>query len=87
MILELIEQSIDDNKYSSKGGTKTKDLYLAVCEFMSVYVPEKATKGEVARIAIESVGGNPNLAVSSRGGTETKATLKELYYHIVELNE
>lgn len=87
LVLELIEQSIDDKKYSSKGGTKTKDLYLAVCEFMSANVPEKATKGEVARIAIDSVGGDPDLAVSSRGGTETKATLKELYYHLVELIE
>ncbi len=52
---------------------------------MGVEVPDDANKGEVARIAIDSVGGNPDLAVSSNGGTETKETLKELYFHLLEL--
>lgn len=85
LILEMINQNPMGKKYRSEGGTKTKTLYAAVCEFMGVEVPDDANKGEVARIAIDSVGGNPDLAVSSNGGTETKETLKELYFHLLEL--
>ena len=84
LILELIGLSPKNKKFRSKGGTKTKNLYLAVCEVMGVSVPDNATKGTVARIAINAVGGDADMAVSSRGGTETKATLIELYYYLLE---
>ena len=65
--------------YHSKGGTVTRKFYADVAECYGCVVPTTANKAEAARLAIESVGGNPENAVSSTGGTETRLTLKEIF--------
>ena len=69
----------EDSNYISRGGTVTREFYVDVAGFFGVAVPSTANKGWAARMAILSVGGNPDNAVSSKGGTETRLTLKEIY--------
>jgi hypothetical protein len=68
----------DNPDYVSEGGTVTKDFYRDVAEAHGADVPEDANKDEVADIAVEAVGGDPNNTRTSAGGTETKSTLNEL---------
>ena len=69
----------EDSSYISRGGTVTREFYVDVAGFFGVMVPPTATKAWAARMAILSVGGDPENAVSSKGGTETRLTLKEIY--------
>ena len=69
----------EESRYLSRGGTVTREFYVDVAGFFGVLVPSTANKAWAARMAILSVGGNPENAVSSKGGTETRLTLKEIY--------
>jgi hypothetical protein len=55
------------------GGAVTRELYEAIKKMY-----DDATKEEVADLAVEASGGDPNNTGTSTGGTETKETLREL---------
>ena len=68
----------DNEDYYSTGATVTREFYKDVAEAHGADVPDDATKEEVADLAVEATGGDPNHTRTSTGGTETKETLREL---------
>jgi hypothetical protein len=68
----------DNPDYYSEGGTNTKKLLVDIAEAHGADVPDDATKEQVADIAVEAAGGDPERTRTSTGGTETKETWKEL---------
>ena len=67
-----------DPAHFSPGGAVTRELYEYLMEAIGADVPDDATKEEVADLAVEASGGDPNNTGTSTGGTETKETLREL---------
>lgn len=82
LIAEHLGLDPEEPLYHSKGGTETKKFYIDIAYHFGVVIPSTANKAEAARLAIISVGGGPENAISSTGGTETKATLKEIYNNL-----
>ncbi len=82
LIAEHLGLDPEEPLYHSTGGTETRRLYIDIANHFGVVVPPTANKAEAARLAILSVRGNPENAVSSKGGTETKPTLREIYNNL-----